>query len=790
MKLTILNCYRTPVSDLSPLRGMPLTLIYCQGSKVSDLSPLQGMNLTEVGFTPKDITKGLDIIRQMKSVKSIVFASTANNKLPPAEFWKKFDAGEFGKPITTLNAPVFQKWMKDVAAMSAEKQVEAVAKKLVELNPGFDGVVGEANGKGVPKIENGVVVQIGFLTDNVTDLSPVRALPDLKGLHCSGSSGGRGRLTDVSPLQGMKLRNLGFSNTRVSDLSSLEGQPVESINFNSTPVADISFLRGTPIDTLVCQHTPVSDLSPLKQSKIKYLDCSGTKVSDLSLLKDCKKLGFLGVDGTKVTPASVAALQKALPNCKIHWDDPAKPAAKKLAHLDPAFQQWMKETQALPAEKQIEAVSKKLVELNPGFDGTMMGIDVNGNGIGTPKIENGVVAEIGFDGDNIADLSPVRALAGLRTLSCRGSTAGKGKVSDLSPLQGMKLTRLYCFYTQVSDLSPLRGMPLTLLACSGTQVSDLSPLKGMPLVHLSCSATMISDLSSLQGMPLTRLGFYSTQVSDLSPLKGMPLTHLDCGSTQVADLSPLLGMDLTDIALTPTNITKGLDAIRQMKSLKTIGLRGDRQIPPDEFWRKYDAGEFGKPITTFNDPAFQQWVKATQALPAEKQIEAVSKKLVELNPGFDGTMMGSGRDGKGAPTIENGVVTQLKFFTEHVTDISPVRALIGLKSLSCSSGNGQLSDLSPLQGMQLTSLHVRHTQVFDLSPLKGMPLHELSCENTPVSDLLPLAGVPTLYTLSVKSTKITAAGVAALQRALPNCKIDWDDPAKPKTPEPAASGTK
>ena len=36
------------------------------------------------------------------------------------------------------------------------------------------------------------------------------------------------------------------------------------------------------------------------------------------------------------------------------------------------------------------------------------------------------------------------------------------------------------------------------------------------------------------------------------------------------------------------------------------------------------------------DPAFQQWGKATQALPAEKQIEAVSKKLMELNPGFDG----------------------------------------------------------------------------------------------------------------------------------------------------------
>ena len=41
-----------------------------------------------------------------------------------------------GKP---WESPAFQQWMKDVAAMPAEKQVEAVSKKLKELNPGFDG---------------------------------------------------------------------------------------------------------------------------------------------------------------------------------------------------------------------------------------------------------------------------------------------------------------------------------------------------------------------------------------------------------------------------------------------------------------------------------------------------------------------------------------------------------------------------------------------------------------------------------------------------------------------------
>ena len=61
---------------------------------------------------------------------------------------------------------------------------------------------------------------------------------------------------------------------------------------------------------------------------LKHLDCFVTSVSDISSLEDCKSLTFLDVTRTKVTPAQVAALQKALPTCKIEWDDPAKVPAK------------------------------------------------------------------------------------------------------------------------------------------------------------------------------------------------------------------------------------------------------------------------------------------------------------------------------------------------------------------------------------------------------------------------------------------------------------------------------
>ncbi len=401
-------------------------------------------------------------------------------------------------------------------------------------------------------------------------------------------------------------------------------------------------------------------------------------------------------------------------------------------------------TQALPAEKQIEAVSKKLMELNPGFDGKVTGwYQMQGE----PTIENGVVTEIGFFTDHVTDISPVRALSGLKFLGCPGN-----KLTDLTPLIEMHLEHLICYgnpitditplknlplkylhlsSTMVADISPLAGMKLEWLRLSGTKINDIALLKGMPLQHLTVDGTQVADLSPLKGMPLTSLNCRQTPVSDLSPLAGMPLTGLDCCPSQVTDLSPLAGMKLVEFRFVPKNITKGIDTVRQMQSLKDIwvGWGEHDHYSPEDFWKKYDAGEFGtptppaKPITTYKDPAFKKWTKEVAAMPAEEQVEAVSKKLVELNPGFDGNV--TGIHGSRTPKIESGVVTEFGFITDKVSDISPVRALVGLKVLKCVGGGpdkGRLSDLSPLTGMALTGLWFGSTQVSDVSPLQGMQL--------------------------------------------------------------------
>jgi hypothetical protein len=248
--------------------------------------------------------------------------------------------------ITTFKGSAFQQWMKDVQALPAEKQVEAVSNKLMELNPGFDGKITLPKGEGAPLIVNAVLRDMGFRTNNVTDISPIRALAGLKSLSCSGSHAGEGRLSDLSPLEGMKLGVLGFTNNPVSDISSLKGMPLERLYLNDTQVVDLSPLQDMKsLTVLECRVLMEVDLAPLRSLKLTRLHCNAPDVSplrgmpltclwcinnrhisDISPLEECKSLIELRLSGLpKVTPAGVAALQKALPNCKIDWDDPSKP---------------------------------------------------------------------------------------------------------------------------------------------------------------------------------------------------------------------------------------------------------------------------------------------------------------------------------------------------------------------------------------------------------------------------------------------------------------------------------
>jgi formylglycine-generating enzyme required for sulfatase activity len=304
-----------------------------------------------------------------------------------------------------------------------------------------------------------------------------------------------------------------------------EGGVVTEFNFNGSAVHDLSpLLAFSGLQKLDCSckdpwQSPLSDLSPLSRlplRSLRYPYHTGLGAEPLRSIKTLQTVN----------------------------DQPAAAFWKGVAAEAEEFAKFEKMVAALTPQAQQNAVANRLKDRNPGFDGKV-----------TATVEGSVVTGLKFVSDQVTDLSPVRALTGLRTLQCSGSDQGKNQLADLSPLKDMKLTWLNCEGTQVSDLSPLKGMPLTYLKCHRTRVSDLSPLKDMKLTELHCWGTPVSDLSPLKDMKLTSLNCAGTGVSDLSPLKDMKLTWLDCQGTRVSDLSPLKGMPLTLLFCLATKVS-------------------------------------------------------------------------------------------------------------------------------------------------------------------------------------------------------------------------------------------
>jgi hypothetical protein len=230
----------------------------------------------------------------------------------------------------------------------------------------------------------------------------------------------------------------------------------------------------------------VSDLSPLEGMPLIELECAGTKVNNLSPLKGMPLVAY---DGPFV-PSRDAEILRSIPTLaridgKPRWLQLAE-AAPKSGVTD----EWVREVQAMPAVKQVEAVTKKLQELNSGFDGKVWS-----------RIEGGVVINLGMDSWLVTDISPVRALVGLKRLQMANGTNG-GLITNLESLRGLKLNHLHCGGNlRLSDLSALKGMPLTNLIIDRTKVTDLALLKSMPLVNYEGPFDARRDTEILLAIP-------------------------------------------------------------------------------------------------------------------------------------------------------------------------------------------------------------------------------------------------------------------------------------------------
>jgi Leucine-rich repeat (LRR) protein len=633
-------------------------------------------------------------------------------------------------------------WIKLVAALPAEAQWAAVAAKLKELNPRFDGTVH-------PTIEGGVVTRLWFVTDEVTDISPVRALRGLQVLGCGGSGDGtapfnnvtvltcgfhlrghgKGRLADLSPLKGLNLSGLSCSHTDVSDLTPLAGMPLTQLACADTRASDLSPLKGKLLTVLYCGETPVSEVKTLRGMPLEHLHLNDTAVSDLSPLLGMPLKGLV-LHNTKVSDLSPLKGMKLRSLSVWHTpvSDLAPLAGMPLEHLG--------------------CLGTRVKDLSPLKGITLAGLEIRWTPVSDLSPLKGMPLKwLNCDFKPERDAAILRSIPTLETINDKpakevlgqaGATAGVAdawvkrvaalpaeeqvkavvdKLKELNPdfvgqvthkVENAQVTELVIETDQVTDLSPLRALPaLHHLGCSGSgpgksrlldgqfqvlqwepvakgqgvhRLADLSPLKGSKLTHLDCSYSRVADLSPLKGMPLEALVCASTKVSDLTPLKDSRLVVLNCRDTPIADLSPLKDMPLGHLFVDFTRISD-------------LSPLGGMQL---------------------------------------QSLTCCDTAVADLSP------------------LKGMKLTSLSCWRTKVTDLRPLAGM-PLTALDC--GGTKVADLSPLKGMHLKSLICHNTQVSDLSPLKGMPLAYLRCDFKPERDAAILRSIPTLETINDKPAK-------------------------------------
>jgi serine/threonine protein kinase/Leucine-rich repeat (LRR) protein len=380
------------------------------------------------------------------------------------------------EPSSWKPTPEQQAFFDSVAKLEPEAQVEAVRMKLTEENPAFDGEVATT-------ITRNRVVELRFVQDEITTIWPVRALANLEGLYCYGSTIENRRLAELSPLAGMKLKKLHCNGTLVSDLTPLAGTPLEELVVNFTEVSDLTPLEGMQLESLHVRRTRVTDLSPLLGMPLSTLSCGETNVSDFSPLKgmalkalvansthvrDLSPLARMPITSLNIGQTRVSDLSplRGMPLENLtftpHYFDPREENLlrslplktingrmpeefwKSVAARRTAAEMFQAETADLPPEARIEAVKERLNDVNTYAIGSL----------GT-VVEDGHVVAANFVLNKARDVAPLRAFPKLKRLTLSG---GESYV-ELSPITALPLEELNCTADiAVRNVVQLRGM--------------------------------------------------------------------------------------------------------------------------------------------------------------------------------------------------------------------------------------------------------------------------------------------------------------------------------------------
>jgi hypothetical protein len=509
----------------------------------------------EAGSNLKLATKAFTLTRAGKDYVRVTADEVAQAKAEP-EGPGKDAPKERRQDKCWAPTPEHEEFVQRVAKLQTEEQVGAVRQRLMKLNPGFDG-------KLVPTTKDGVVTGLSFCTDQVTDVTPVRALPGLLVLICTGTftplgtgeNKPNGKFTNLSQLAGLRLTRLACQHNQAFDLTPLKGMPLEYLNCEQTASSDLTPLREMPLRELHCGTWTLKDLSPLRAMQIEKLGIGGHDLVDLSPL------------------------------------------------------------QGMPLSELL-MINSSVSDLSP-----LTGMHLRVFSVGGSQIQD-LRPLLGMPLDYLSiPVTPAKDASCVRGMNLKYVNLHLSLVADLLPFNGMPIETLICTKNEVRDLSPLVGAPLRELWYDFRHAYDpdekllrsfpLETVNGKPAADFwhelaerrQAVDAFVAETSKLppaeQVQAVTKrlrqrnpefraaLGHVEEdgqivqaslaidQVADLTPLRAF--THLRqlrlLGTRPDLDLSPLGSLPLLEVTV-PDNLAYGnARVLLGMSSLKQVNAR-------------------------------------------------------------------------------------------------------------------------------------------------------------------------------------------------------------------------
>ena len=156
--------------------------------------------------------------------------------------------------------------------------------------------------------------------------------------------------------------------------------------------------------------------------------------------------------------------------------------------------------------------------------------------------------------DNVSSLEGIALFPNLTTLSCSGSSSGKGKLAALDLSQNTALTSVYCSNNQLTSLDASNLLSLKTLNCNSNKLTSLTVAGSTALTDISCTNNQLTSLDVSNLPVLSKLTCYYNELTSLTLTGSTALTQILCFNNQLTELE-LSGLtNLTSLSCGSNNL--------------------------------------------------------------------------------------------------------------------------------------------------------------------------------------------------------------------------------------------